>query len=93
MTIDTLANSLVLLNQDGHWGGGEYWWVGRLMMFVFWIVVIALIFWWVRRNRWRHHHEPTGVERAQGILAERYARGEIDAEEYRERLSQLTQEV
>lgn len=91
MMLDRLADNMVLLNQDGHWGGGggEYWWIGRLVMVVFWIVLIALVFWWMRRNAWRHHHEPTGIERAQGILAERYARGEIDAEEYRERLSQL----
>jgi uncharacterized membrane protein len=31
----------------------------------------------------------SGVERARGILAERYARGEIDGDEYRERLAQL----
>jgi uncharacterized membrane protein len=42
----------------------------------------------MRRNAWGHR-EPTPIERAQGILAERYARGEIDGEEYRERLSQL----
>lgn len=88
MTLDAIANNLVLLNHDGHWGGGEYWWIGRIVMVVFWIALIALVFWWVRRSQWRRH-EPTGIERAQGILAERYARGEIDAEEYRERLSHL----
>ena len=88
MSIDTLANSLVLLNHDGHWGDGEYWWIGRLVMFLFFIILIVLIFWWMRRNAW-HYREPTPIERAQGILAERYARGEIDGEEYRERLSQL----
>ena len=88
MSIDTLANSLVLLNQDGHWGDGEYWWIGRFVMFLFFITLIVLVFWFMRRNDWRRH-EPTGIERAQGILAERYARGEIDGEEYRERLSQL----
>ena len=57
-------------------------------MFLILIVLIVLFFWWVSRNAWRRH-EPTPLERAQGILAERYARGEIDAQEYRERLSQL----
>jgi|SwirhisoilCB1_FD_contig_41_11759880_length_355_multi_3_in_0_out_0_1 putative membrane protein len=89
MSIDTLANSLVLLNHDGSWGDSEYWWIGRLIMFLFFIVLIALFFWFMRRNAWGHH-EPTPMERAQGILAERYARGEIDGEEYRERMSQLT---
>lgn len=89
MSIDTLANSLVLLNHHGGpWGDGEYWWIGRLVMILFFIALIVVFFWFMRRNAWRHH-EPTGIERARGILAERYARGEIDAEEYRERLSQL----
>ena len=88
MSIDTFANSLVLLNHDGPWGDNEYWWIGRLIMFLFFIVLIALFFWFMRRNAWGHR-EPTPIERAQGILAERYARGEIDGEEYRERSSQL----
>lgn len=88
MLIDAMADNLVLLNHGGHWGGGEYWWIGRILMLVFWIVVIGLVFWWLRRNAWRRH-EPTGIERAQAILAERYARGEIEEAEYRERLSNL----
>ena len=89
MSIDTLANNLVLLNHDGPWGDNQYWWIGRLIMFLFFIVLIALLFWFMRRNAWGHR-EPTPIERAQGILAERYARGEIDGEEYRERMSQLS---
>ena len=88
MSIETVANSFVLLNHDGHWGGGEHWWIGRVVMILFFIALFVLFFWFMRRNAWGHH-EPTPIERAQGILAERYARGEIDAEEYRERLSQL----
>lgn len=88
MSIDRLANGLVLLNHDSHWGDGEHWWIGRLVMLLFWIVLIVLFIWWMRRSAWRYH-EPTPLERARGILAERYARGEIDDEEYRERLSHL----
>ena len=89
MSIGTLADGIVLLNHHGPWGDSEYWWVGRLMMILFFIVLVVLFFWFMRRNAWRHH-EPTPIERAQSILAERYARGEIDGEEYRERLSQLS---
>lgn len=88
MSIDTLANNLVLLNHDGPWGDSEYWWIGRLIMFLFFFVLLIVFFWFMRRNAW-YHREPTGIERAQGILAERYARGEIDGQEYRDRLSQL----
>jgi putative membrane protein len=86
--MDTLMSSVIVLNHTAGWEHGEYWWIGRLGMLLFLIVLIGLLFWWMRRNAWRHH-EPSGVERARGILAERFARGEIDAEEYRERLSQL----
>ena len=88
MDIQTLANSLVLFRHDGPWGDSEYWWIGRLVMLVLLVILIFCLFWWTRRNGWRHH-EPTPMERAQGILAERYARGEIDGEEYRERMNQL----
>ena len=89
MSIATLANNLVLLNHDGPWGDSEYWWIGRLIMILFFIALFVMFFWFMRRNTWRPH-EPSPIERAQGILAERYARGEIDGEEYRERLSQLS---
>ena len=46
---------------------------------LFFFVVLLLVFGpWRRRRRW---HGPTG----EGVLAERYARGEIDEDEYRSR--------
>jgi putative membrane protein len=56
-------------------------------MILLWFVLIAVLFRWVlwRGPRWH----PSGMERARDILAERYARGEISGEEYRERLDQL----
>jgi putative membrane protein len=88
MDIQTVANNLVLLSHDGPWGDSEYWWIGRLVMLILVVLLFACLFWWTRRNGWRHH-EPTPLERGQAILAERFARGEIDGEEYRERMSQL----
>ena len=67
----------------GGWGWG---WIFPLT----WIVVIAL-FWtfaW-RRPGWRRGggwHVPSSPE---AVLGERYARGEIDEEEYRKRLAVL----
>ena len=86
--IESLLSSAVILTHSEGWHDGGYWWIGRLGMLLLFLVLIGLFFWWMRRNAWRQH-EPSGIERARGILAERYARGEIDAEEYRERLSQL----
>ena len=54
-----------------------------------WLVLLGLVVWFVvRGGRWRHR-PPSDLDRARGILAERFARGEITGEEYRERLEQL----
>jgi putative membrane protein len=89
----SLMTAAVLLQADGvgmdhvgPWGGG-WWWVWRLVMLIFWLVVGALVVrWFVRSGR---RAERSGFDRAADILAERYARGEITVEEYRERLDQL----
>lgn len=73
-------------NGAGPWDN-EWWWVWRLTMFLVLIALVILAVWLTRRYSFRQ--ELSGVERARGILAERYARGEIDGDEYRERLSQL----
>ena len=60
------------------------WWPGfGLLWIVFLWSVVAFFFW--RRRGWR------GGPRASGeaVLGERYARGEITEDEYRERLSVL----
>lgn len=87
--MDGLFSTALVVAHSPGWdnGGSEWWWIGRLVMFLFWIVLIFAAFWWFRRG-WRHH-EPTGIERARNILAERYARGEITTEEYHDRLGQL----
>jgi putative membrane protein len=72
----------------GDWDGG--WWIARLALFTFWIVFVVFVLRWLVFGRWgRRRWGPTGIERAQAILAERYARGEIDANEYQERLERL----
>jgi putative membrane protein len=48
--------------------------------------LIATVIWLAVRGRpWRH----SATERAKEILAERFARGELSPEEYRERLTEL----
>ena len=53
-----------------------------------WLALLGFVIWFfvVRGRRFR---QPSGMERAQDILAERFARGEITADDYRERLEQL----
>jgi putative membrane protein len=61
-----------------------FWW---LPFGLVWIVLLGTVIWLVVRTV--RQREPSGVERAIGILAERFARGELSGEEYRERLDEL----
>lgn len=72
---------------DGGWDSGA-WIAMAFMMVVFWGAVVTAIVFAVRG--W--HHEPAGsgagapaARDAQRILDERFARGEIDADEYQRR--------
>lgn len=70
----------------GDWGGGWMWLWGTLMMIGFAILVV----WLVRASTGSAgppRREP--AERAREILAERYAKGELSTEEYRERISEF----
>lgn len=80
------------MNNEWHngWGGGK--WVGMiLMMVVFWGVIAAIAISWTRSNgRSRHTHDSLPVPQAashdaERILHERFARGEIDEDEYTRR--------
>jgi putative membrane protein len=77
-----LTNTIALVASHGEWEHHGWW---PIWPFI-WLLVVGLIVWLVvRRGRgpW------SGGRRAQDILAERYARGEISGEEYRERLDGL----
>jgi putative membrane protein len=75
--------SATLLAGSGDWDHGWVWPFWMLL----WIGLVGLVIWLVvRRIR---PHEPSGLDRAKQILAERYARGELSGDEYRERLADL----
>ena len=71
------------------WGGGWMWLWGVLVMASF----VLLIVWLVRAtsvDSSRLRDRDAGpTDRAREILAERYARGDLTSEEYRERVSDL----
>ena len=75
----------VLASNDHGW-----FWFWPLIP-LFWILLFFLFFrsffWRGRRGAWGPYRQ--AVPDARAILAERYARGEIGIEEYRERLSNL----
>ena len=69
---------------DG-WGWGS-WFAMSLMMIVFWCLLIAGIVFLVRVAGGRREDEPTRDDRTpERILEERYARGEIDDEDFKRR--------
>lgn len=78
-----------LLASD-HWGHGAGWWfLAPLFWISVWILIIVLVksFFWRRRGHWSHHYH--GADNPFSILSGRYARGEIDEQEYRQRLEVL----
>jgi putative membrane protein len=85
-----MTGAVALLSHHGEWDGwgGEWWWiVGRMFFLAVWVLLIVLAVRWFGRGGRRR--EPSGLERARDVLAERYARGEISTEEYNERLERL----
>jgi putative membrane protein len=73
-----------VLANHAHGGPGGWWFIFPLFWVLFWGVVIFAFF--RARGRWGRWHAGQSGE---GVLAERYARGEINEQEYRERLSVL----
>ena len=75
-----------MLANFGHYGLRYPWVFFGLFRLLFWVAIIAALFFVFRRRPggW-HHEERTG----ESVLAERYAKGEISEEEYRQRLSVL----
>jgi putative membrane protein len=65
--------------------GGDGWWP---LWLLFWLVIVAAVAW----SLWRRWGRPQGdgLDRAREMLAERYAKGELTRDEYRERLEQLS---
>lgn len=78
-----MVHTLALVLADGNGWHHGHWWV---VFPIFWLllVVIVVAFFW-RRKRCASD----GGDSPRRILAERFARGEIDGEEYRDRLAQL----
>lgn len=91
--------SLALAGSIAHVGGVGFGfgWIFFILIPLFWIAVFALLF-SLGRRRMRRHWAAGGYGRgpwggaarsAEASLAERFAQGEIDSDEYRARLDVL----
>lgn len=78
----------------GGYGMGGYALWGGLMMVVFWgvviVVIVAVVRWLVGSTSGHHPHTQERSNRALEILEERYARGEIERDEYLQRRDDLS---
>jgi putative membrane protein len=77
-----IATALPLL-ADSTRDWDHHWWP---LWPLLWALLIGTVVWLIVRRRGRHHGP---LDRAQEVLAERFARGEISGEEYRARLDEL----
>ena len=72
---------------DDGYDHGWMWLWGCVVMLVL-IATAALVIWAIVRSPQRNAPEP--LDRAREVLAERFARGEITPDEYRERVHHLS---
>ncbi|NJE47677.1 SHOCT domain-containing protein [Thermococcus sp. GR7] len=72
-------------------GFGYFGWFGAIFMLLFWILIIVGVVWLIK---WLVEQSSSGITKtskksALEILDEKYARGEIDDEEYERRKRKL----
>ncbi|MDC3411972.1 SHOCT domain-containing protein [Aquibacillus sp. 3ASR75-11] len=70
-------------------GGFPMMMVGGIFMLVFWGLVIWLIVLAIQKLSSENKDKSNQTDKAVEILRQRYSRGEIDTEEYRQRLHEL----
>jgi len=69
------------------WYGWHGWWMGS--MWLFWVVIIVALIWIVVRSASSARNLRETQRTPEEILRERFARGEIDTEEFQRRLEVL----
>jgi putative membrane protein len=78
-----------LLTHTHGWDGGPGWWlVFPALWFALWVGVIAFVI-----TRFRRGGPPWARHAGASVLDERFARGEISADEYRERRAVMKEQT
>lgn len=82
-----IAAPAAAIATHGPWSDGGFspWF---LLFPLFWILVIGLLI-FIGRRTWRANRRWAATQGGEGVLRERYARGEIDEKEYQQRLQVL----
>ena len=81
----------VALTAHDHWNGPGPWWPLFPLLWLAFIVAVFATFGFFGRRRWGRFHAQTAQRAGEARLAERYASGEIDEQEYQRRLATLRQ--
>ncbi len=85
---NTIALQLRMGLESGSWGGGGWGWGFGFLWPLLWLIVLAatigIVMYFLTRQT-----SSTNANNALVVLRERYARGEIEDEEFEERASRL----
>ena len=87
--IDTATSAAALATHDGQWNGPGPWWPIFPFLWLLFIIAVFATFRFVGVRRWRQAQGQAGTRAGGARLAERYAAGEIDEQEYERRLGTL----
>ncbi len=82
-----MESMLVLAERGGEFGAAGGWW--PLFPLLWFALIVGAFFFFGARMRRGMHNRP--FQSGEAVLAERYARGEVTEDEYRERLAVLNQ--
>jgi len=77
----------------GGWGYGGYGPIGMIIWLVFLVAIVGGVVWFFRRSQQQQGQPPqlpTARSRGLDVLEERYARGEIEREEYLQKKRDLS---
>lgn len=74
---------------NDHWNGPGPWWPLFPLLWLLVVVAIIATFGFFGRRRWGRFQAMSGQRAGEARLAERFAAGEIDEQEYAARLAAL----